>query len=150
MLNEAQLIERELTLRSLRVTKEVMETRRSMVRWIALSIGVISPGESRLSALSVLDAMLHFQFVERRDPSVLDIAAYISDHWSAMNEKTLRYHLLQLKRMNMVANSEGRYSLVPPEIGDKYDCEAWISSYIDRETGPIKERAMMVIRGLRG
>ena len=79
--NESKLIERELTIRNLRMTKEVTETRRSLVRWLALSLGVISPGESRLSAVSVLDAILYFQFSERKDPSVEELMTYITGAW---------------------------------------------------------------------
>ena len=59
-LNEAELIEKEMTIRNLRLTKEVLETRRSIARWLALSLGVINPGESRLSAVAVLDALMNF------------------------------------------------------------------------------------------
>jgi len=150
MLNESSLIERELTLRNLRITKEVTETRRSIVRWLALSLGIISPGESRLSAVSVLDAMLHFQLDEKKEPAVPDIMEYISRQWEAMNEKTLRYHLLQLKKMNIVSNDSGKYSLVWPDIGEKYDAENWINGYIEREVGPIKNKMGIAIKELKG
>lgn len=149
MLNESSLIERELTLRNLRITKEVIETRRSIVRWLALSLGIISPGESRLSAVSVLDAMLHFQLDEKKEPAVPDIMEYILKQWEAMNEKTLRYHLLQLKKMNIVTNDSGKYSLVWPDIGDKYDAENWINGYIEREIGPIKNKVGIAIKELK-
>jgi hypothetical protein len=149
MLNEAGLIERELTLRDLRMTKEVMETRRAIVRWLALSLGIISPGESRLSAVSVLDAMLYFGFKEKKEPQVPDIMEYISAHWSPMNEKTLRYHLLQLKKGGIVANAKGSYSLIWPDVGDKYDADAWINSYIDRSVDPIRNKVRMAINELR-
>lgn len=148
MLNESGLIEREVTLRNLRMTKEVTETRRSIIRWLALTLGVISPGESRLSAVSVLDAMLHFQFDERKEPSVPDIMDYITTQWEGMNEKTLRYHLLQLKKMNIISSEKMRYSLVWPDIGEKYDAEAWINGYIDREIIPIKNKVNMAMKEL--
>ena len=55
-LNEASLIESEITIRNLRLPGEVLETRRAAIRWLALSLGIINPGESRLSSLAVLDA----------------------------------------------------------------------------------------------
>jgi DNA-binding transcriptional ArsR family regulator len=149
MLNEASLVERELTLRDLRITNEVMETRRSIVRWLALSLGVISPGESRLSAISVLDAMLYFSFKEKREPQVSEILTYISNYWSPMNEKTVRYHLLQLKKMGIVSNSKGNYTLIWPDVGDRYDAEAWINSYIDRGIEPIKNKVRLAIKELK-
>lgn len=149
MLNEAKLVERELTLRNLQINKEVMETRRSIVRWLALSLGVISPGESRLTAVSVLDALLYFSFREKKDPDVTEMVEYINRTWGPINEKTLRYHLLQLKKVNIASNSGGRYSLVWPDIGERYDAEGWVAGYIDRETKPIKEKLRMAVKELR-
>lgn len=148
--NESKLIERELTLRNLRITKEVVETRRSLIRWLALSLGVISPGESRLSAISVLDAVLYFQFTEKKDPTVEELMAYIANAWGAMNEKTLRYHLLQLKKASMVDNSKGRYFLTMPEVGDRYDSGLWVTNYLDSQVNPIKDKIMAALKELKG
>jgi hypothetical protein len=149
IMNEAKLVEMELTLRNLNMNKEVMETRRSIVRWLALSLGVISPGESRLTSISVLDALLYFSFKERKDPDVPEMIDYITKAWGPINEKTLRYHLLQLKKMNITSNSGGKYSLVWPDIGEKYDAEGWVSGYVDRETRPIKEKLRMAVKELK-
>ncbi len=148
-LNESKLIEREITLRNLRLTKEVTETRRSTVRWLALSLGVINPGESRLSAVAVLDAMFHFQFKQHVDPSVEEISAYISASWEPMNEKTLRYHLLQLKKANIVNNSGGKYYFLAPPTGDKYDEANWINNYFNSEIAPIKDKIAAAVKELK-
>jgi hypothetical protein len=148
-INESNLIENELTLRDLRITNEVTETRRSIVRWLALALGVISPGESRLTAVSVLDALLYFQFNERKDPTVEEISEYINKSWSAINEKTLRYHLLQLKKTNLLNNSKGRYFLTAPGIGDRYDPDLWIGNYLDSQVNPIKEKLKMAMKELK-
>jgi hypothetical protein len=147
--NEAKLIERELTLRNLQMTKEVMETRRSIVRWLALALGVISPGETRLSAVSVLDAILYFQFTDRKDPTVPELIEYIGKSWGAINEKTLRYHLLQLKKATIIDNEKGRYFLVRPDIGDKYDADSWIKNYLDLQIGPIRDKVTIAMKALR-
>ncbi|MDE1810443.1 MAG: hypothetical protein KGH66_00140 [Candidatus Micrarchaeota archaeon] len=150
-INEANLIEQELTLRNLRVTKEVVETRRSIVRWLALTLGVISPGESRLTAISVLDSVFYFQFGQRKDPTVEEMSGYINQSWGGeINEKTLRYHLLQLKKANIVDNAKGKYFLTSPQMGDRYDADAWITNYIDSLTSPIKEKTRAVIKELKG
>ncbi len=148
-LNESKLIEREITIRNLRLTKEVTETRRSLVRWLALSLGVINPGESRLGAVSVLDAILYFQFVQKSDPSVEDMMSYIEKAWGPINEKTLRYHLLQLKKANIVNNEKARYSLSQPENGEKYHEDAWVAHYFDTEINPIREKITSAIKELR-
>lgn len=149
-INESGLIENELTLRDLRITKEVTETRRSIVRWLALALGIISPGESRLTAVSVLDAMLYFQFSEKKDPSVEEISEYITRSWGPINEKTLRYHLLQMKKTNILNNSKGRYFLIAPSIGDRYDPDIWVGNYLDSQVNPIKNKLKVAMRELKG
>jgi len=147
--NESKLIERELTLRNLRITQEVVETRRSLIRWLALSLGVISPGESRLSAISVLDAVLYFQFTEKKDPTVEELMAYIANAWGAMNEKTLRYHLLQLKKAGIVDNSKSKYFLTMPEVGDRYDSGLWVTHYLESQVNPIRDKVIAALKELK-
>ncbi len=145
-LNESQLIEKELTIRSLRLTKEVLETRRSIIRWLALSLGIINPGESRLGAVAVLDALVYFQFVKKVDPSVKDLMEYITQNWGNMNEKTLRYHLLQMKKTGYIENSQGTFYFKPPSIGDRYDPKLWIRSALESEYNDIADKISEAIK----
>ena len=149
-LNESKFIEREITLRNMMLTKEVVETRRSLVRWLALALGVINPGESRQSAVAVLDSILYFQFMERKDPSVQELSDYIAKNWEPMNEKTLRYHLLQLKNANIVNNSKGVYFLSNTNPDQKYNEEAWVTNYFNSEVQPIRDKITAAIKELRG
>lgn len=149
-MNESKFIEREITLRNMMLTKEVLETRRSLVRWLALALGIINPGESRQSAIAVLDSVLYFQFVEKKDPSVVELSEYITKNWEPINEKTLRYHLLQLKKANVVNNSKGVYFLSNANPDQKYNEEAWVSNYFNSEIQPIKEKISAAIKELKG
>ncbi len=149
MLNEAALIEKEITIRQLRLTNEVLETRRSIARWIALSIGIINPGESRLSAVAVLDAMMNFQFVKNYDPSYKEISEYVNVNWEEMNEKTLRYHLLRMKKMGLLQNNKGRFYFAPPEIGERYDVNVWAQSLFKAEHNAISDKIAHVVKELK-
>ncbi len=148
-LNESKLIEREITVRSLVLTKEVTETRRSLIRWLALSMGVINPGESRLGALSVLDSILYFQFNQKKDPTVNELMEYIGKTWEPINEKTLRYHLLQLNKANIVRHAKGQYFLAQPDGSEKYDETAWVSHYFTTEINPIRDKIISAIKELK-
>ncbi len=132
-LGESELIDKEISLRKMRLTKEVLETRRSIARWLALSLGVINPGESRLGSVAVLDALMNFQFVKRSDPSVGELVDYISKNWEPINEKTLRYHLLRMKKMGLIENSQGKFYLKPPSMGDRYDAATWAGGLYDSD-----------------
>ncbi|MFP3278741.1 MAG: hypothetical protein RXP92_00285 [Candidatus Micrarchaeota archaeon] len=149
MLNEAELIENEITLRDMRLTKEVLETRRSIARWLALSLGIINPGESRLSAIAVLDALLYFQFIKKLDPNIAELKEYINNNWQNINEKTLRYHLLRLKKMGIIENSQGKFYFKMPEIGDKYDVEAWANNLFKEEFNNVINKVKEAVNELK-
>lgn len=149
-LNESELIERELTIRDLRISKEVLETRRSAVRWLALSLGIINPGESRLSAVAVLDALVYYQFIKKQDPSVKELKEYINANWEQINEKTLRYHLLRMKKMGFVENSKAKFGFRPPKIGDRFDPQAWSKSMFESFYNGISDKVGEVVNGLKG
>jgi len=146
--NESKLIENEVRLRNLRLTQEVTETRRSMVRWLALALGIINPGESRLSAVCVFDSMLFYQFSLGKDPTVTELSEYISKNWEPINEKTLRYHLLQLKNANLISHSKGQYFFVQ-HAGEKYNIDNWLEGYFETEISPIKDKISTVIKELK-
>jgi len=149
MLNEAELIEREITIRDLRLTKEVVETRRSIVRWLALSLGIINPGESRLSAIAVLDALIYHQFIKKTDPNIDDIISYINSNWQQMNEKTLRYHLLRMKNMGFLENSQGKFYFKAPSIGDKYDIASWADNLFAEDYKEVRNKIKEAMNELK-
>ena len=148
-LNEAALIENEITLRNLRLTDEVLETKRSAIRWLALSLGVINPGESRLSSLAVLDALVYFQFVKSTDPTVKELSDYIKTNWEDINEKTLRYHLLRMKNMGFVENSSGKFYFTPPSSGDRYDPGNWAMHLFESNYTDIANKVGRVIKDVK-
>ncbi len=148
-LNESALIEKEITIRNLRLTSEVLETKRSIIRWLALSLGIINPGESRLSAVAVLDSLVHFQFVRHHDPTVADLTDYINKNWEEINEKTLRYHLLRMKKMGYVKNSGGTFYLTPPAIGDKYDYDNWARSLFEEDYKQVSKKVAEALKELK-
>lgn len=148
-LNEASLIENEVTLRNLRLTNEVLETRRSAIRWLALSLGIINPGESRMSSLAVLDSLVHFQFVKNTDPTVKEMMDYINTNWEEINEKTLRYHLLRMKKMGYVENSSGRFYFKPPNTGDRFDPNNWAMHIFTSNYTDIANKVGQVIKDVK-
>ena len=148
-LNEAELIEREIKIRNLRLTKEVLETRRSIARWLALSLGVINPGESRQSAVAVLDAMLNFQFAKNVDPGYEEIAKYIAENWEEMNEKTLRYHLLRMKKIGLIEHGKGKFYFKPPSMGEKYDINVWAANLFEDDYKQIAKNVGEAIKELK-
>lgn len=110
MIPEASLIESELVLREMQLTKEVRMTKKSLIRWVALALGLVSPNESRKTMLDLLEALFYFQLSENKDPDAHELAGYIREHGRQVSEKTVLYHLLQLKKAGLVKREKGRYS----------------------------------------
>ncbi|MGC8649225.1 MAG: hypothetical protein ACP5UN_03355 [Candidatus Micrarchaeia archaeon] len=147
-LNESKLIENEITLRSMVLPKEVKETKRSLIRWLGLAIGVINPKESRLSALSVIDALIYFHFKLKKNPTVSEMSEYIEKAWEPINEKTLRYHLLQLTKQNLIRHEKGKYYLMSSEE-EGFDEAKWIENYFSTNIDPIKEKIIEALKELK-
>ncbi len=108
-LPESKLIKSEITLRDMDLNDEVKMTRKSLVRWLALSLGIISKNESRQSVLNVLEALLYYHLKEKKEPNYQDLADYFSKNNIEMNEKTVRYHLTQLRKMGVIEDNRGTY-----------------------------------------
>lgn len=148
-LSEAELIESELTIRNLRLSKEVLDTRRSAVRWLALSLGILNPGESRLSSLAVLDSLVYYQFLKKQDPTVKELTEYINKNWEPINEKTLRYHLLRMKKMGFVENEQGKFYFKPPAIGERFDAYSWSAGVFESFYKEIAGKVGEVVKDLK-
>ena len=108
-LPEAKLIRSELLLREMQLTDDVKVARKSLVRWLALSLGLISPKESRQSVLPLLEALLHYHLKEKREPNYNDLQEFLKSQSVEMNEKTVRYHLTQLKKAGVIEDARGVY-----------------------------------------
>ncbi len=145
MLNEASLIESELTLRKLRIDSTATETRRAISRWLALALGLVNPGESRQSVVEVLDSLLYYQFVKQEDPDVEKMKQYIAANWEPINEKTLRYHLLRMKRMGIIDNAQGKFYFKLPANGDRFNPNVVFSSMFEQNLKEIVERISKVV-----
>ena len=108
-LPEAKLIRSELLLRDMQLTDDVKMTKKSLVRWLALSLGLITPKESRQSVLNLMEALLFYHLKEKKEPTYTDIQEYLKDQNVEINEKTLRYHLTNLRKAGVIEDARGVY-----------------------------------------
>jgi len=111
MIPESKLIRSELTIRELALPDDVLIARKSLIRWLALSLGLILPNESRRLLLDILEALFEFH-VRNEAPTTKDIVARIEAATrEKQNEKAVYYHLLRLKNMGILVRKKGRYYL---------------------------------------
>ena len=109
MIPEAELIKRELVVRNMALTDDVRLTRKSLVRWIALSLGLISPKETRTIVIDVLDVLLR-EFAGGKRPTTKEIYEKVQKkRKEAVSEKTVYYHLQRISRMGLVQREKGQY-----------------------------------------
>ncbi|MEW6722929.1 MAG: hypothetical protein AB1324_06730 [Candidatus Micrarchaeota archaeon] len=111
MIPESRLIRSELVIRELALPDEVLLARKSLIRWIALSLGMIHPNESRRLLLDILEALFEFH-VRGGQPTTKDIIARLEEQTGAkQNPKAIYYHLLRLKSVGILTRTKGRYRL---------------------------------------
>ena len=128
---ESELIRNECLVRDLQFNEEVKMTRKSLVRWLALSLGLISPNETRAGLLEVLEALLYFHFQKRHgedDPDIYQILEKVKEiKKEEPNPKAVRYHLLQLKKLGIIEAKSRKYRFVLAPMQENSDLAAALS-----------------------
>lgn len=111
MIPESRLIRSELTIRELVLPEDVLMARKSLIRWIALSLGMISPNESRKLLLDILETLIDIH-LKGEAPTTKDILFRLEElTGSKPNPKAVYYHLLKLKSSGIISRKKGRYYL---------------------------------------
>jgi len=109
---ESKLIREECLVRDLQLNDDVKMTRKALVRWLALSLGLISPNETRTGLLEVLEALLYFHYRkdEKGEPDIHQLLEKIGEiKKSEPNPKAVRYHLLVLKKLGIIETKKRKY-----------------------------------------
>ena len=76
MIPESRLIKSEITLRELALPDDILLAKKSLIRWVALSLGMILPNESRTLILDIIDVLFEFH-VKNEKPTTKDIIAML-------------------------------------------------------------------------
>lgn len=111
MIPESKLIRSELTIRELALPEEVILARKSLVRWIALSLGLIMPNESRKLLFDILEVLIELH-IKNEAPTTKDIISQLEHNTKRkQNPKAVYYHLQKLKNFGVLSRKKGRYAL---------------------------------------
>ncbi len=109
MLPESSLIKSEITIRELALPEDVKLAKKSLLRWLALSLGLMLPNESRRLLLDVLDALIYFH-VKNQTPTTKEIISKIEEiSGKPPYPKAVYYHLLKLKEIGLISRKKGSY-----------------------------------------
>lgn len=109
MIPESKLINREILVRDMVLNEEVKLTKKSLIRWLALSLGLISPNESRKSLLTLLEILFTFH-LNNVQPTTKEIIEEINKI-EKVDDKTVYYHLSRLKERGIVKRKNGKYMI---------------------------------------
>lgn len=130
---EATLIRKSLTVRQMDIPPEVQLTKRSLLRWFALSIGLISEKESRAMVLNILDSLFFFLFSKKTNPSTKEIQAYMKEKFETVtSEKLIRYHLNKLIDLGLITRKKKLYHINPSPIGERDNIQQSFTYWVDR------------------
>lgn len=109
MIPEAKLIKTEIVLRELSLPDDVLLARKSTVRWLALSLGLIMPNESRTLLLDIFDVLLEHQ-MKGVQPTTKEIVDSLEKKTGEkQNPKAVYYHLQKLTGLGILTRKKGKY-----------------------------------------
>lgn len=131
---EATLVRKEWTIRQMDLPPEVKLTRRSLLRWFALSTGLISPKESRSTILELLDALFILILSKGQNPTTLEIQAYLKEKsGQTISEKLLLYHLKRLIDLDLIVRKRKKYFLNSAPNSASVDFTATFNHWIGQQ-----------------
>ncbi len=109
MIPESKLVRSELIVREMALPDDVLLARKSLIRWLAISLGMILPNESRQLLFDVLEVLFEFH-VKKEPPTTRDIIVRLEELTGEKpNPKAVYYHLLRLKNLGIIERKKGRY-----------------------------------------
>ncbi|MBN2126952.1 MAG: hypothetical protein JW703_01005 [Candidatus Diapherotrites archaeon] len=146
---ESELVVESFTIRELRLPPQVTLTKRSMIRWLALSLGLISPGESRASILDVMEALFFFQFNLKRSPTSKELWIHLKENKKEISDKLLRYHLKRLKDLSLIESKRLQYSFTASPYADKNDVTAGFKENYSKRINHAVEETGKVLSELK-
>ncbi|MEI7960863.1 MAG: hypothetical protein WCI04_00860 [archaeon] len=143
MIPEAELIRKEYILRQIDFGASVALTKKSLLRWCCLSLGLISPNETREKGFLVFDALFYFLFTKKQSPTTLEIRDYIKEKSSIeMSEKLIRYHLNRVIELGVIQRTGLTYSINPSPTSDQRNSlkeafNEWTKKSVEKELSTI-------------
>lgn len=118
------MIRNTFIIRTMDFPPNITMTKRSLLRWFALSFGLISERESRSTILDVLDALFYFQITEGIEPTTNSLQSFLKEKNKEISDKLLRYHLKRLIDVGFIKRKKLRYFFANSPYAEKQDLKA--------------------------
>jgi hypothetical protein len=109
MIPESKYILNEIIVRDISLSDDILVTKKSTIRWLALSLGLINPNESRKQVFDLLETLIDFHS-NSIAPSTSEILEKMDINPNESNRhKTIYYHLLRLLNSGIIHRKKGKY-----------------------------------------
>ncbi|MCX8166691.1 MAG: hypothetical protein N3E37_02460 [Candidatus Micrarchaeota archaeon] len=130
LIPESQHIISELKLRKMNFVEDGLITKKSIVRWLCLALGLISEKESRQLIITMVEAALTLS-LEKNSFTSNELITKIKELDNQANEKAIRYHISQLKKSGFLYEKNRDYYLGNPYLGNTV--EERLKKYYQKE-----------------
>jgi hypothetical protein len=110
---EGKLVRAEWTVRKMDLPPEMLTRKRQLLRWVAIALGLITPGDERAGIVDVLDAIFYYVHGKEIEPTPDDSLLFVNKRRKERGERpvvleAVRYHLRRLEGMGIVEKTKGR------------------------------------------
>ncbi len=121
---ERELIRKTFTIREMDLPPNVLMTKKSMIRWFALSFGLISEKESRDTILEILEVLFYFNFAKKQGVEADEVYERLKSKGINVTDKLIRYHLKRLADLGLLEKKGKKYLFSASPDSEREDIKA--------------------------
>ncbi|MEM3362316.1 MAG: hypothetical protein QXV64_02720 [Candidatus Anstonellaceae archaeon] len=149
MIPEKEFILKEYLVRDMQLFSEVKLTKKGLIRYLCLSLGLVQPNESRTLIFDIVEALLYFHF-RGIEPTAKEIEEKVnSQREKKASFKSIMYHLLQLKKQGIITKKDNKYIFVIPSMAEDRELENALEQIYLENIRMAFEKIKKVIRILK-
>ena len=110
-------IRSEWCLREMDLNPELFKTKRGLIAWITVALGLKNPNDGRNGVIYVLEALFDFCFGKEKKPTFEEIKSYVNRRFlergkNPPSDEAIRHHLRKMMRMGMLEREGKSYCFV--------------------------------------
>ncbi len=109
---QPDIIEETFVVRKMKMPTDVQLSKKSLVRWLALALGIANPNDKRDTAVKILDSVLFINFSKNMLARPRDISVK-----TGIDEKLVDYHLRKMLDKGILERKRGGYVFLSDQYG---------------------------------
>lgn len=122
----------EWTVREVDLHPSLLSSRKALLKWLSISLGLLAPNETRSLVVDTLDAILYFNYMGS-PPTFKNIYSRIVQRISRgfPSEEAIRKHIRAMVKKGLVVKDGKRYILNYPPL-DPDDPAGYVDMYFSK------------------